>query len=193
MDTSINILGLITILLEITLVLEESKKLIVKFVADYDGNPTKNQVVDYMSSQAPAEFRTSRVTTLSIIDELDGDRIRVLKGERRGQSHRLSINDKSRFDWIDQQLTKIIMDIEKMDKDKLEVTLPLKKGGTVSMPSNLFKIINLCTLAYHTSRQIKNDSDQRVLNDKILQAMVSMGIKTVAQFAKKIVEQDESH
>lgn len=175
------------------MVSEESKKLVVKFVTDFKGNPTKHQVADYMSSEAvPAEFRTSWVTTLSIIDELDGDRIRVMKGMRRGQSHRLSINDKSRFDWIDQQLTKITMNIKKMDQDKPEITLPLEKGGTVSMPSNILELISLCGLAYHTSRQIKNENDQRVLNDKILQAMVDIGITTVGQFAKKL-EQVESH
>ena len=166
----------------------------MKFISDHNGTANKQQVIDHMTSstEVPAQFRTSRVTTLNLIDELDGDRIRVLKRERKGQSDRLSINDKSRFDWIDQHLTKIAMAIKKMDEDKPEITLPLKKGGTISMPSNMFELIGLVGLAYHTSRQIKNESDQRLLNDKIPQAMVDMGIKTVGQFRKKF-EQIESH
>lgn len=179
---------MITILLEITLVFEESKKLIVKFIGEYGGTPTKNQVVDYMNKVKPVEFQTSRVTTLSLIDELDGDRIRVLKGERRGQSHRLSINDNSRFDWIDQHLSKIAKDIEKMDKDKPEEMVKTKKGKTfpASELHSVLTITSLCALVAHTSRDIKNKNDQQILNNKILQLMFNIGIKNLGRFTKKL-------
>ena len=189
MDTSINILVLITIPLEITLVLEESKKLIVKFIADYSGTPTKNRVIDYMNSEnVPVRSRMSRVTTLSIINELDGDRIRVLKGERRGQSHRLSMNDKSRFDWINQRLSEVEKRIENMDPEEPEMKVKIKNGKTMLIPSGSLTIAGLCALAYHTSRQIKNENDLQVLNDKILQLMVDIGIKNIGQLTKKLRE-----
>ena len=182
---------MITILLEITLVLEESKKLIVKYIADYNGNPTKNQVIEYMNSHAPAEYRTSRVTTLSIINELDGDRIRVMKGGRRGQGHHLSLNDKSQFDWLMHELSKIEKRIEKMKHEEPEMRFKIKDGSTKSIPSSSLTIATLCVIAYHTSRRIKNESDQRVLNDKILQLMIKVGIKNLehlSEIAKQWVQ-----
>jgi hypothetical protein len=163
----------------------ESKERILKYIEEHDGKKIKQNVVDYMNSEVHEDLRISRVPTLNIIKELKSENRIKVSGKRKGQSHYLSINDKSRFNWIDQHLSKIAMNIEKMDEDKPEITLPLKKGGTVSIPSNMFELIGLVGLAYHTSRQIKNESDQRVLNDKILQSMVNMGIKTIGQFRKK--------
>ena len=159
----------------------------MKFVADFKGNPTKRQVYDHMSSEAvPAEFRTSWVTTLSLINELDGDRLTVTKGERRGQSHFLSINNDSRFESIVQQLVKIEKQIEKIEEDKPETVLSLKKGGTVSMPSHMFSLVALCWLSAQVSRDIKNKDDVALLNDKILQLMVDMGMKNIRQWSKKL-------
>jgi hypothetical protein len=169
------------------LVSEESKKLIVKFVHDFKGNPTKHDVGDYMKSEAvPQEFRLSWVTTLTTIDELDGDRIRVTKGKRRGQSHRLSINDKSRFDWITQHLSKIEKDVEKISEEEPEMKVKLKNGKTTTIPTSSLTIATLCMLAYHVSHQIKNENDQRVLNDKILKLMIRIGLKDLGQLRTKL-------
>jgi hypothetical protein len=87
------------------LVSQKSKELIEDYIRRHKGKATKNDVVDYMASeQVPGKYRITRKTTLKTIDELGRDRIKIKKGERRGQSHYLSINDESEFYRIKQRL-----------------------------------------------------------------------------------------
>ncbi len=142
------------------------------------------------SKVKPAHLRTSRVTTLNLIKELEsGGRIKVLKeGWRQGQSHHLVFNDKNEFDKVNERLSNIAKRIEKLKKDETEITLPLKKGGSVSIPANTLDLVNLCLLVRYTSQFIKNESDQQVLYNKILQLMVNISIKSLPRLTKKFAE-----
>ena len=54
------------------------------------------------------------------------------------------------------------------------------------MPSHMSSLIALCLLAAQVSRDIKNKDDMALLNDRILQLMVNMGIKNFPQWSKKL-------
>ena len=166
--------------------LQASKELIRKYIEEHDGKKIKKNVVDYMNSEVPEELRISRVPTLNLIKELQSENRIKVKGKRQGQSHFLSINNDSRFESIVQQLVKIEKQIEKIDEDKPETILGLKKGGTISMPSHMFSLIALCWLSAQVSRDIKNKDDLALLNDKILQLIVDMGMKNIRQWSKKL-------
>ena len=94
------------------LVFQESKDIILNYIIECKGKASKNNVRVFMEEskdplgivriKIPEEFRTSNVTTLGIIKELeDDDRIKVLKGKRHGQSHLLIFNYESEFKKID--------------------------------------------------------------------------------------------
>ena len=153
----------------------ESKEAILKYIEENDGKKIKQNVVDYMNSEVSEGLRISRVLTLDIIKELKSENRIKVSGRRKGQNHFLSINRDNTFDWIDQHLSKIAKYIEKLDEDKPEMTLPLKNGRTVSVPSNTFEILTLCMSAAHVSRDIKNKNDMQLLNHKILQLIITWG------------------
>jgi hypothetical protein len=78
-----NILRMITISLEITLVFEESRNYIIKFIANHKEPVSEQAIIDYMESkEVPAQFRTSRVTTSNIIKELEAGK-RILQTQTR--------------------------------------------------------------------------------------------------------------
>ncbi len=97
-----------------------------------EAKATKNNVVDYMNSEdVPKEFRTSRVTTLDKLES--GDRIKVLRGERRGQSHKLIINNESEFNKIDEQISKMDGVIDMFS----EPISKLNQLGSQGFPGNI--------------------------------------------------------
>ena len=100
------------ILVYITLVLEKCKELIVEYIKQCDGKATKNKVVDYMAklSGNNEKFRTSRVTTFNLIDELmESKRIKIIKSKawRAGQALYLIANDDNNYRWLEGQIENI--------------------------------------------------------------------------------------
>ena len=59
------------------------------------------------------------------------------------------------------------------------------------MPSHMSSLIALCWLSVRVSRDIKNKDDIALLNDKILQLMVNMGMKNIPQWRKKLGNYEE--
>ena len=87
-------------------------EIIRKYIIECPTRPTKNNVVDYMNSKNfPDKIRTSRVTTLGIISEMENlGTIKIIKaGERRGQRHYIIINDKNELNQIHSMLSEIDM------------------------------------------------------------------------------------
>jgi hypothetical protein len=86
-----------------------SKEKILKYIEEHDGKKMKQDVVDYMSSEAAS----SRVPTLNLIKELESENRIKVKGKRQGQSHFLSINRDNDFDLITKKLILYKQMIEK--------------------------------------------------------------------------------
>ncbi len=160
---------------------QESKEIILKYIIERRGKATKNNVVDYMNSKdVPGEFRTSRMTTLDIIDELESDdRINVLKGERKGQSHYLIFNHESEFYQIDQELSKIEKVIDRLP-EVVEKTVKTHKGLTrdLSMEIGMW---NLLDLLDRTSK-IPIEKDAQILYKKIIKLMLTLNYKRNKRF-----------
>jgi hypothetical protein len=96
----------ITIPLAITLVSDNVKDIILNYIAEKKGKATKNDVVRYMTDYDNPLYKLSRVVTLDVINEFESfDIINVSKGDRRGQAHYLSINDKNKFNQIKKELS----------------------------------------------------------------------------------------
>jgi hypothetical protein len=118
------------------LVSPKSKELIEDYVRRHKGYSTKNEVIDYMNSkQVPEKYRITRKTALKTIDELASDRIKIKKGERKGQSHYLSINDDSEFYRIKQQLGQLKKLLNDLPDTVAENLAMIKSsGGKTSSP-----------------------------------------------------------
>lgn len=93
---------------------QESINLIRQHIIDCEGKATKSEVVKYMQNEVPHEFRLSRDTTAKVIDNMDN--IIVSKGERRGQAHKLLIEDKGDFNQISAELSEIEYIVDSMSE-----------------------------------------------------------------------------
>src|SRR4030095_147448 len=83
---------------------QKSKELIESFVQS-NGKVSKNDIADYINGkQVPLEYRLSRKSAYKIIEEMSKDRLKILKPKRQSQTHYVSINDKSQFHSITQEL-----------------------------------------------------------------------------------------
>jgi hypothetical protein len=147
------------------LVFKESKDYILKFIRSAD-KPTKNDVIDYMSSKKVPQkkFRTSRMTTIGIINELEASgRLKVLKPEgwRQGQPYHLVANDSSDFVRISEQLT----NLESM----------LRQHPQLEAQDHLLNLL-LINLA-RANKYIKNEGDKQTLNQKIIDLLLKIRYK----------------
>jgi hypothetical protein len=97
---------------------KESVDLIRKYIIDREGKATKGEVVRYMQNDVTEPLRLSRDTTMKMIENMDN--VIVLKGERRGQAHKLLIEDKKEFNRIGTELSDIESIVELMSE-------PMKK------------------------------------------------------------------
>lgn len=83
------------------------KDLILEYIAENE-NSTKNDVVRYMKNYHDRSCRLTRVPTLDEINKFEKfGIINVSKGDRQGQAHHLSINDKNKFNQIKIELEEI--------------------------------------------------------------------------------------
>jgi|GEM_PF-1442411 len=83
----------------------ESIDLIRKYIIEQEGKATKSQVVRYMENDVPEKLRLSRDTTIRTIENMPN--VIISEGKRRGQAHRLLIEDKKQFNRINKELTEI--------------------------------------------------------------------------------------
>jgi hypothetical protein len=97
------------------LALKAQEELIRSYIIRCEGKAIKNDVVNYMNSQdVPEEYRTSRVTTLNTIYQLEVTGIiKISKGKRRGQSHHLFINS-------DNEFNRLLVQIEELEESLIK-------------------------------------------------------------------------
>lgn len=168
------------------MVFEESRDYVVKFIANHKEPVSKQAVIDYMGSEkVPAQYRTSRVTTLNIIKELEsGGRIKVLKGTRRGQSHRLIINDESQYKKISDDLLGLANTIKKNEIDRYKLLLKRKGGGKPIHLSGLDGIIlSLLFSLIIINGTIRSDADLRRLYWKVIALMSQVAAKKIEELS----------
>lgn len=147
---------------------QKNKERIIDYINSHE-RVTKQDIIDYMKSGVPKD-RTSRVTTLNLIKELEAaGRIKVLNKDdwRQGQSQYLVINDKNQFDWITEQ----IENIETMfTKDHPEEY----RKGLDYLLHNLSRV----------HKYIKNENDRFILNEKIINTMLKIRYKKEGLLSK---------
>lgn len=163
---------------------KESKDLVLKYIRKHGGKATKNNVVDYMSSDEVEEkFRTSRMTTWNMIKELEeGNRIKVKKkGERQGQSHYLIINDKSVFDQINNDLSSLENQIDKIIESTKSKIRSGKIKGEHGIPTptkeQMLIVYKLAIQLALVKQDIMSEDDRKFLIGKIHDLILSIVLK----------------
>jgi hypothetical protein len=125
----------------VVMVSKASIDLIRQYIIDREGHATKSEVVKFMQNEVPENLKLSRDTTMKVIDNMEN--IVVSKGERRGQSHKLLIEDKSHFNRIGEELTEL-------------------EGAIDSMADSMEKVKALC---YFDWRSVREKPDRYYLMD----------------------------
>jgi hypothetical protein len=97
------------------MVTRESNDLIRDFIISREGSATKRQVAYYMQNDVPENLRLSYETVIKVIENMQD--VRVLEGKRRGQGHKLLIEDKKEFNSIHKELSFLEDFIERMDEE----------------------------------------------------------------------------
>jgi hypothetical protein len=157
---------------------------------------TKTDVVKYMETVQPESIRTSRDTTRKILSDLESSGIiTVSKGDRRGQSHYLTINDKNEFNLIDKELSEIqnIMNgigrnAQKMNKESERQNLNRKNIGLSRPLDHMFEFylepciesinIILRILLFKTYKEIHSENYLQILYAKIINLMLKISKQT---------------
>jgi hypothetical protein len=94
------------------MVKQQSSNLIRQYIIDREGKATKSEVVKFMQNDVPEDLKLSRDTTIKVIDNMEN--IVVSKGDRRGQGHKLLIEEKGDFNQIISELSEIEATIDSM-------------------------------------------------------------------------------
>ena len=165
------------------LVFQESKDIILNYITECKGKASKNNVPVFMEKsknplgivriKIPEEFRTSNVTTLGIIKELeDDDRIKVLKGKRHGQSHLLIFNYGSQFKKIDESVTGTRKAVENLPwiENAVKHYRKPRKGG-LWLPNDVDTIMSMLLNLLDRTDKIPVQSDAQILEKKIIDLM----------------------
>ena len=145
------------------MVSKDGTDIIVRYIRARNGKATENDVVHYMekSKEVKEVDRASRVTTLKIIDKLEGTRIKIMKGERKGQRHYLIVDDNSEFVRIADQIENIgIMLREHPEQEAQDRCLNL-----------------LLIWLARTHKYIKDEGDKQTLNQKIINLLLKIRYK----------------
>jgi hypothetical protein len=142
-----------------------------------------------MQNDVPDNLKLSRDTTIKVIDNMES--VIVSKGERRGQGHRLLIEDKTQFNRIHAELSEIetIIDSmsESMKKFKSISGFDLKSISQVSDRRILKKLANkfvypylgsfgyiLETLLVLTTNNIQSQKDAWTIYKKIIELKIKL-------------------
>lgn len=160
--------------------------MIEKYIATCKGKATLNKVVDYMdfNEEVPSKLRTSRMTTLRLINELEkGGRIKILKGERQGQSHRLSINNNSEFKEINQQISKLEGYIDRLKIVK-KIEEPRKHKGHISVSDEEFIFMHILMTLVRINL-LPFEKDSQILYRKIIRLMTALALKKIRSMKKE--------
>jgi hypothetical protein len=157
------------------LTLPGSKEKILRYIEEHDGKKMKQDVVDFMSSEAvPEELRSSRVPTLKVLKELQSENRIKVSGIRQGQSHFLSINRDNDFDLITKKLIIYKQLIEKLPFT--EIVKPRKDRPWTWTSDEEIVRFGLEKLLVRTSKiPIMHDAD--ILYKKIINLSTMLTLK----------------
>ncbi len=138
-----------------SLATKESKQIILNYIREQKGEVTKNDVVRYMeSNKVRAQDRTSRKTTLSLIEELDSPPrkgpIMVTKGERQGQSHKLVYNDKNNLNVLTSEIDRTEELANAFCKVALDDVEKLKQTQMSFLNKHIRNLIHVCGVILFT-------------------------------------------
>jgi len=166
------------------MVSEESKDLIRKFIIDGEGKATKSEVAKFMQNGAPENLRLSRDTVMKVIDNMEN--IIISKGERRGQGHRLRIEDKHEFNQMNDQLLKIenfMNNTYEKFLHQFNQDLSERPAGTVLGLEEVVKFISFIEYSFHgivlfvmqdIFNKIVSEKDKQVLYNRVIQLMLRL-------------------
>jgi hypothetical protein len=186
------------------MVSQESIDLIRKYIIDHEGKATKSEVVKYMQEEAPENLRLSRDTVIKVIDNMEN--IIISKGERRGQGHRLLIENKGEFNLISDQLLKIenfMNDIYEKFLNQFNQDLSERPSGTVLGLEEVVKFISFIEYSFHgivlfilqdIFHKIESEKDKQVLYNRVIQLMLKLSRlsrKGRVEFFSKQIKQVE--
>jgi hypothetical protein len=188
------------------MVSQGSIDLIRKYIINRDGNATKSEVAKYMQYDVPQNLRLSRDTVMKIIENMDN--IIIKEGERRGQGHRLLIEDKGQFTLINDKLLRIenfMNDIYEKFLTQFNQDLSERPAGAVSGLEEAVKFISFIEYSFHgivlfvlqdIFKNIISEKDRQVLYNRVIQLMLRLSHlsqKERAKFFSKQIEQLEKY
>jgi hypothetical protein len=186
------------------MVSQDSKDLIRKYIIDCEGKATKSEVAKFMQNEAPENLRLSRDTVMKVIDTMEN--IIISKGERRGQGHRLRIEDKREFNQINNQLLKIenfMNETYEKFLNQFNRDLSERPAGTVLGLEEVVKFISFIEYSFHgivlfvlqdIFNKIVSEKDKQVLYNRVIQLMLKLSHlsrKGRVEFFSKQIKQVE--
>lgn len=165
---------------------KEIEEKVLDYIAEHSGLVTKNDVVTYI------EKKLSKPTTLELLNKLEKEKkINVLRGDRRGQPHYLSINDKNQFNQIKQQLSRtenfikeVNQYLQRRNVDNI-YDIPLKEYEDPDKEIKLDNRIDFVNKLYY----YYYDIFRRILDDLFhITATSNLSKEDSERFLKKIIE-----
>ena len=186
------------------MVSQESIDLIRKYIIYHEGKATKSEVVKYMQEEVPDNLRLSRDTVMKVIDNMEN--IIISKGERRGQGHRLLIENKGEFNLISDQLLKIenfMTDIYEKFLNQFNQDLSERPTGTVLGLEAVARFISFIEYSFHgvvlfilqdIFHKIESEKDKQVLYNRVIKLMLKLSHlsrKGRVEFFSKQIKQVE--
>lgn len=166
------------------MVSNESTKLIRKYIVNHNGKATKSEVTKYMQYDVPQHLRLSRDTVMKIIENMDN--IIIIKGDRRGQGHRLIIEDKGQFTLINNKLQKIedfMNSIYEKFRNQFSEDFSGMPAGTILGMEEAVKFISFLEYSFHgiflfilhdIFYNIESENDKQVLYSRVIQSMLKL-------------------
>lgn len=186
------------------MVSKESINLIRKYIVNGEGKVTKSEVVKFMQEEAPENLRLSRDTVIKAIDNMEN--IIISKGKRRGQGHKLHIENKDEFNLISDQLLKIenfMNDVYEKFLNQFNQDLSERPTGTVLGLEEVVRFISFIEYSFHgivlfilqdVFRKIESEKDKQVLYNRVIQLMLKLSHlsqKGRVEFFSKQIKQVE--
>jgi hypothetical protein len=166
------------------MVSQKSIELIRKYILDHDG-ATKSEVVKYMQNEVPQNERLSRDTVIKQIENMEN--VIITKGQRRGQGHKLHIEDKSEFKLINNQLLEIenfMSEIYQKFLNQFNQDLTERPTGAIlGGVEQAVEFISSIEYSFHgivlfllqdIFSKIESEKDKQALYDRVIRLMLKL-------------------
>jgi hypothetical protein len=167
------------------MVFQETRDLILNYITERKGKATKNDVIRYMENDVPEKFRISKETTRKELDLMErSEKLTVMRGDgdRKGQSHKLLINDKDSYNQIYQKLCEIENFMSKMesaineyrDEKITKDDTWLDQDTTIVTSYDVSFTLILRVLLLVISDAVYDEKDSQILYDKVVRLMLRL-------------------